>query len=56
MKKFFETPAVSSAELTREDVMMNSTIASTNGAFISVKFEDEQISDQFNMWKGYDAE
>ena len=57
MKKFFEVPVVSSVELAQEDVIMNSVIAGDNGIVIVSGFEDtEDVSETYNMWKGFKAE
>ena len=54
MKKFFEAPAVSSAELTQEDVIMASEtkIGESFGADKYVALADTTTY-EFEVWKGY---
>lgn len=53
MKKFFETPEVSSVELTETDVIMASRLVGDDqvSAYAVV---NSTIKEQYDMWKGFE--
>ena len=55
MKKFFETPEVSSVELNQTDVIMTSgdELAKANPTGIVVWDDKKATNEQFKMWKGF---
>ena len=53
MKKFFETPEVSSVELTETDVIMASPMIGVDAAAYTNVVKAE-VSKQYDMWKGFE--
>ena len=52
MKRFFETPEVSSVELNQTDVIMDSSLANANSLSLKPWTDDSEASDAYKMWKG----